>query len=91
MARLTAASWLSSTTRSRRPEDETGSLARPHYFFNRPLMLLAHERQPHHELAALAQPVAVGLDRAVVHLDQVFHQRQADAQPALGLRGRWSA
>ena len=41
------------------------------------------QRQADHELRPLAQPVALGLDGPAVHLDEVPHERQADAQPAL--------
>ncbi len=44
----------------------------------------AGARQADDEFAAVAQAFAFGGDMAVVHLDQVLHQGQADAQPAMG-------
>jgi hypothetical protein len=53
----------------------------PHQF---PLLLGGQGGQAHHELAALARPLAVGGDAAAVHLHQPAHQGQANAQAALG-------
>src|SRR5256714_2650953 len=42
------------------------------------------QRQPHDELAARAGAVASCLDRAAVQLDETAHQREPNAQTALG-------
>src|SRR5205823_10949692 len=42
------------------------------------------ERQADNKFAALAQSAAESGNRAAVHLDQPLHQREADAQSALG-------
>ena len=81
IARLAAPSRLSSTTRIRRLEPALPSAASA---ARRSGVRLARATgQPHDERAALPVPVAPGLDRAAVHLDQPLHQRQPDAQPAL--------
>ena len=82
MARLSAASRLSSTTRMRRLEPARELLARRAGARLRGPSA-GGDRQAHDELAALARAVALRLDGAAVHLDQPLHQRQADAQPAL--------
>ncbi|HSP96210.1 MAG TPA: hypothetical protein VL049_03045, partial [Candidatus Dormibacteraeota bacterium] len=41
-------------------------------------------RQPDDELGAPPDPLAASLDPAAVHLDDLLHQREADAQPAAG-------
>src|SRR5262245_24141496 len=41
-------------------------------------------RKAHDEFAALAEPCAVRLDAASVHLDELLHQSQANAEPPLG-------
>ena len=78
-----AASALSSTTRIRA---RAAGLAAPNAGpASRPPARKARDgRQPHGELAAPARPVAGGLDRAAVQLDQPLDQRQADPQAALG-------
>ena len=42
----------------------------------------AFQGQPDDELAALAEPVASDLDRALVQRDQLLHQREPDAEAA---------
>ena len=82
MARLSAASRLSSTTRTR-PARAGGLVRRRGRRGRRARSLATGRRQPHDELAAPPRPLALRVDAAAVHLDEPLDQRQADAQPAL--------
>ena len=85
IARLSAASTLSSTTRMRwrAAAGACGSAPSGCSGVRRP-----DDRQADDELAALAVALAVGLDAAAVHLDQPLDDGQADAQAALRLLQR---
>src|SRR5687768_6612130 len=48
---------------------------------------LAYDRQADDELTSVAQTCAVSFDPSVVHLDEVLHERQPNAQPALSFCG----
>ena len=81
IARLMAASRLSSTTRMRRrslavADARSGSACDLR-------RRVKDQRQPDDELASHAVAVAAGLDAAAVHLDQALDEREADAQAAL--------
>ena len=86
-ARLSAASTLSSTTRMRRGRRAAGAACRLSSPLRRRNCACRSGSRTTNSLPR-PQPVAVGLDRAAVHLDEVLHQRQADAQPALRPCGR---
>ena len=79
LARLSAASTLSSTTRTAPTAGNAGCVRT-----TRPA-LAAATATGRRTVNSLPRPgpVAGGLDRAAVHLDQPLHQRQPDAQAAL--------
>ena len=81
MARDSAASTLSSTTRMRRAG--TGVRLRRRRGAAVRCDASDQKGQAHDELAARSQPVALRRDGAAVHLDQALDQVQADSQPAL--------
>src|SRR5262249_44424917 len=51
-----------------------------------PLHRRDDDGQPEDELAAVSQSLAARLDRPAVQLDELAHQREADAEPSLALQ-----
>src|SRR6185503_18171250 len=70
--------------RSFRPSSSrTSTLSSTITIRREPCTGVVRERQTDLELASFAQAVAVRGDRAAVQLDEILHEREADAHPAL--------